>query len=206
MSSLLDIVQVGEPVLRQRARPLAPADLQRADLRRLIDDMQATMRAAPGVGLAAPQVGHGLQLVVIEDPPALQAKLTPAQLAERQRRPVDFHVLVNPTLTRLGAGDGGGDAEVFEAFEGCLSLKGFVMGVTRALRVRVEALDQHGAEVVLEASGWYARILQHEVDHLHGVLCCDRMDPRTLTTVAQHERLWKQSSPAEMRRALDSAP
>ncbi|MCC6995069.1 MAG: peptide deformylase [Deltaproteobacteria bacterium] len=201
MSSLLDIVQVGDPVLRQRARPLAPADLHRADLVRLIDDMQATMRAAPGVGLAAPQVGHSLQLVVIEDPPSLQARLTPAQLAERQRRPIDLHVLVNPTLTLLG---GAGADDVFEAFEGCLSLQGLVMGVTRSLQVRVEALDQHGAEVVLEASGWYARILQHEVDHLHGVLCCDRMDPRTLTTVAQHERLWKLASPAEMRRALET--
>jgi len=203
VSSLLDIVQVGDPVLRQRARPVAPSDLHRPDLRRLIDDMQGTMRAAPGVGLAAPQVGRSLQLLVIEDPPSLQAKLTPTQLAERQRRPIDFHVLVNPTLTLLGAG---AEDDVFEAFEGCLSLKGFVMGVTRARRVRVEALDQHGAELVLEASGWYARILQHEVDHLHGVLCCDRMDPRTLATVAQHERLWKLASPAEMRRALESAP
>ena len=199
MSSLLDIVQVGDPVLRQRARPVAPSDLHRPDLRRLIDDMQGTMRAAPGVGLAAPQVGRSLQLLVIEDPPSLQAKLTPTQLAERQRRPIDFHVLVNPTLTLLGAG---AEDDVFEAFEGCLSLKGFVMGVTRARRVRVEALDQHGAELVLEASGWYARILQHEVDHLDGTLYVDRMLSRSFSTTEQARALHGGRLIEEIRRTL----
>ena len=92
-----------------------------------------------------------------------------------------FHVIVNPTITPIGD-------DIVLAYEGCLSFKGFVMVVPRAHKVRVEALDEHGAPIVIEASGWYARILQHEIDHLHGIVCCDRMDPRTLSTVDNRER------------------
>src|SRR5687768_2169840 len=109
--------------------------------------MRDTMRDAPGVGLAAPQIGESLQLVVIEDPPVLHAGLTPEQLAERERAAVPFHVLVNPTLTVLGD-------ETVEAFEGCLSFAGFTMIVPRARRVRVDALDEHGQPFSAEASGW----------------------------------------------------
>lgn len=130
--------------------------------------MRDTMRAAPGVGLAAPQIGESLQLVVIEDStqnPALERELVP------------FHVLVNPVLTVRSE-------EMIEAYEGCLSFTGFSMIVPRARKVRVEALDENGQKVVKVATGWYARILQHEVDHLNGTVCCDRMHSRTLTTTA----------------------
>jgi peptide deformylase len=94
---------------------------------------------------------------------------------------VPFHVIVNPRLEPVG------DERVV-AYEGCLSFKGFVMMVPRYRSVRVEALDEHGTPRVIEATGWYARILQHEIDHLNGIVCCDRMDSRTLSTTENHGR------------------
>ena len=175
--AILEIVQVGDPVLRQAARPLSLEELASDRIQQLIADMTDTMRAAPGVGLAAPQIGESLQLVVIEDPPAYHARLSAEELRAREREDVPFHVLVNPTLTVRSD-------EVVSAFEGCLSFAGFSMIVPRARKVRVEALDERGEKFVKVAIGWYARILQHEVDHLHGTVCCDRMDSRTLTTSA----------------------
>jgi peptide deformylase len=178
------IVQVGDPVLRRRARELSRDEIATPAIQELIVRMRDTMRDAPGVGLAAPQIGESIQLVVIEDPPQAHAGMTPAQLAERERAAVAFHVLINPRLTVEG------DEQV-AAYEGCLSLAGFSMIVPRWRRVRVEALDEHGDPVVKVASGWYARILQHEIDHLRGVVCSDRMEPRSLTTQDNHLRYWR---------------
>lgn len=191
----LDIVQVGDPVLRQRARPLTLEELATDRIQQLIVDMRETMRAAPGVGLAAPQIGEPIQLVVIEDAPAYHAKLSAEELAARERESVPFHVLVNPKLTVR-------TDEVVAAFEGCLSFAGFTMVVPRARKVRVEALDEHGQRVVKVATGWYARILQHEVDHLHGIVCCDRMESRTLTTNANFAKHWQRRSVDEVRAAV----
>ncbi len=191
----LEIVQVGHPVLRQRAKPLSLEELASPRIQKLIEDMRDTMRAAPGVGLAAPQIGESVQLVVIEDPPAYQAKLTAEELAARERESVPFHVLVNPKLTVR-------TDEVVSAFEGCLSFASFSMVVARARKVRVEALDENGQRVVKVATGWYARILQHEVDHLNGIVCCDRMEPRTLTTPANMVKHWHASSVDEVRAAV----
>lgn len=189
------IVQVGDPVLRQRARPLTGDEIATPQIQEMIVRMRDTMRDAPGVGLAAPQIGESLQLVVIEDPPQLHAGLTPEQLAERERAAVPFHVLINPRLSVEGS-------EQIVAYEGCLSFAGFTMLVPRWRSVRVEALDEHGAPVVKVASGWYARILQHEVDHLRGTVCCDRMDPRSLTTSDNHARYWRGMSFDEVRARL----
>ncbi len=189
----LEIVQVGHPVLRQRARPLELDELASPRIQQLIEDMRETMRAAPGVGLAAPQIGESLQLVVIEDPPEYVAKLTAEQLAAREREAVPFHVLVNPTLTIR-------TEELVHAFEGCLSFAGFSMVVPRARKVRVEALDERGQRVVKVATGWYARILQHEVDHLNGTVCIDRAETRTLTTAANFETYWHARTVDDARR------
>ena len=194
MPPFLKIRQVGDPVLRQRARPLGLDELASPRIQALIEHMRDTMRDAPGVGLAAPQIGESLQLVVVEDPPQLQTGLTPEQLAERERGAVPFHVLVNPQLTVVGE-------DTVDAFEGCLSFSSFVMAVQRARRVRVEALDQHGRGILIEASGWYARILQHECDHLRGVVCIDRADPRTLATSDNHGRSWRGFTPDTLRGA-----
>jgi peptide deformylase len=191
----LEIVQVGHPVLRQRARPLELDELASPRIQKLIEDMRDTMRAAPGVGLAAPQIGESLQLVVIEDPPAYQTRLTAEELAAREREIVPFHVLVNPKLTVRSD-------EIVAAFEGCLSFASFSMIVPRARKVRVEALDEHGQRVVKVATGWYARILQHEVDHLRGIVCCDRMESRTLTTPENLSSYWLDKSVDEIRSAV----
>ena len=191
----LDIVQVGTPVLRQHARELSLEELASPRIQQLIEDMRETMRAAPGVGLAAPQIGESIQLVVIEDAPAYVAKLTDEERAVREREAVPFHVLVNPKLTVRSD-------EVVAAFEGCLSFNGFSMVVPRARKVRVEALDEHGQKFVKVATGWYARILQHEVDHLHGTVCRDRMEPRTLTTQANFTKHWTGQSVDEVRAAV----
>ena len=178
----LKIVQAGEPVLRQPARPLSREEIRGAEIQRLLEWMRETMRDAPGVGLAAPQVGLSLQLAVIEDPADLQRAMAPEKLAERGRRPVPFHVIVNPSLSLEGA--------PVEFFEGCLSVSGFVGLVPRAPRVHVECLDEHGNSRSIAAEGWYARILQHEIDHLCGTLYMDRMHSRSFTTVENVNRHW----------------
>jgi peptide deformylase len=193
------IVQVGDPVLRRRARELSRDEIATPAIQELIVRMRDTMRDAPGVGLAAPQIGEAILLVVIADPPQAHAGMTPAQLAERERSAVAFHVLINPRLTVEG------DEQV-AAYEGCLSLAGFSMIVPRWRRVRVEALDEHGDPVVKVASGWYARILQHEIDHLRGVVCCDRMEPRSLTTQDNHLRYWRTMPVDAVRAALGPMP
>lgn len=162
--------------------------------------MRDTMRDAPGVGLAAPQVGESLQLVVIEDRAEYQRDIAPEILAERQREPVPLHVLANPTLTVLDAGPA-------EFFEGCLSVSGWVALTPRALAVRVEALDEHGQPVTITARGWYARILQHEIDHLHGTLYVDRMYTRTFMLTKMYLEHWDSMSVAEVKRRLvEGAP
>jgi len=193
------IVQVGDPVLRQRARELGRDEIASPAIQDMIGRMRDTMRDAPGVGLAAPQIGESIQLVVIEDPPQSHAGLTPAQLAERERSTVAFHVLINPRLTVVG------DEQV-AAYEGCLSFAGFSMIVPRWRHVRVEALDERGEPVVKVAGGWYARILQHEIDHLRGIVCCDRMEPRSLTTYDNHFRHWRSLTIDEVRAALGATP
>lgn len=182
----LKIVQTGDPVLRRQARAVTKEELAQGGTQILIALMRDTMRDAPGVGLAAPQIGESLQLAVIEDP---------VEDADRERTKVPFHVIVNPTLTLVGD-------ETVDAFEGCLSFNGFSMVVRRHRSVKVEAWNERGEPVTIEASGWYARILQHEIDHLRGIVCCDRMDPRTLTTAENHARHWRTATVTEVKAAV----
>jgi peptide deformylase len=172
----LEIVQTGDPVLRQQGRWLNRADITSPQIQELIELMRETMREAPGVGLAAPQIGESIQLAVIEDRAEYLADIPTEQLAKYQRAPVPFHVIINPKLTVVG------DSSV-EFYEGCLSVEGFTAVVDRALNVRVECLNEKGEELTINAHGWYARILQHEIDHLNGTLYIDRMKTRTFTTL-----------------------
>jgi peptide deformylase len=173
---VLPIVEAGHPVLRQRARRLDPADLRTPAVTALIEQMRETMRAAPGVGLAAPQIGQPLALAVIEDRADYQSRIDPDELAAREREPVPFHVIANPRLTVVDPGP-------VSFIEGCLSVPGYAAVTPRARAVRVEALDHRGEPLVIEARGWYARILQHEIDHLEGTLYVDRMDSRSFVSV-----------------------
>ena len=191
----LKVVQAGEPVLREAARRLSADEISSREIQQLIEAMKETMRDAPGVGLAAPQVGYPLQLTVIEDRPEYTKDAPREQLAERERKPVPFHVIINPELTLLG------EPEI-EFFEGCLSLAGFMAIVARTRKVRVECLDEHAKRRAIEATGWYARILQHEIDHLHGRLYIDRMSARSLTTLDNYNRHWKDKSVAEAKAIL----
>jgi peptide deformylase len=178
----LKIVQAGEPVLRAAARPLTAKEIRGGAVQELIEWMRETMHDAPGVGLAAPQVGISLQIAVIEDREELQQSLGPEKLAERGRRPVPFQVLINPRIRVSGA-------EV-EFFEGCLSVSGFSALVPRSLEVQVDCLDHLGKPLSFRAEGWHARIVQHEVDHLDGRLYVDRMRSRSLTTIENLSRYW----------------
>jgi peptide deformylase len=192
---ILKIRAVGEPVLRTRAKPMQPEEILLASTQELIAAMRETMTDAPGVGLAAPQVGLPLQLAVIEDREENMKDLTRELLAERERKPVPFHVIINPVLTLESA------AEV-EFFEGCLSLPGLMALVPRARKVKVECLDEHGQPKVIRASGWYARILQHEIDHLLGTLYVDRMRSVSLCSLENYSRHWKGKPIPEVKRLL----
>ena len=183
----LKIVQAGDPILRKQSRVLSKDEIGSPSLQHLIELMRDAMRDAPGVGLAAPQIGESIQLAVIEDRAGYIADLPADELAERQRAAIPFHVIINPRLTFF-------DDSSAEFFEGCLSVAGFSAVVDRALNVRVECLNERGDEVTINAQGWYARILQHEIDHLNGILYIDRMKTRTLTSSENMLRFWRDQS------------
>jgi len=191
----LKIVQVGEPVLRQRARPLLQEEIALPETQQLIVWMRETMRDAPGVGLAAPQVGLPLQLAVIEDRSEYSKDVAAERLAERERQPVPFQVLINPRIVEQSE-------EQVEFFEGCLSLAGFSALVKRSRQVAVEYWDERGQERRVEAQGWYARILQHEIDHLYGRLYIDRMESRSFMSIDNLSRHWKDKPVQSVRLAL----
>ena len=191
----LEIVQAGNPILRQRARPLSVAEIRSREMQKLIEAMRTCMHEAPGVGLAAPQLGLALQLAVIEDREEYHKEIPEALLLERERRPVPFHAIINPVLEPIGE-------EKAEFFEGCLSLAGFSALVPRARAVRVSCLDERGEPRVIEASGWYARILQHEIDHLNGTLYIDRMRTRSFTSMDNLAEFWKGKPVSEIKKTL----
>lgn len=147
------ILDYTHPMLRRKARRVEKVT---PEIRRLLRDMRETMRNAPGVGLAAPQVGEDLQALVYGIPDAKGA-------------------LINPEIQDA-------QGEQTET-EGCLSIPGLQGEVTRALSVKVAGLDERGRPVRLEAEGYLARVLQHEIDHLNGILFIDRANPETLRRV-----------------------
>jgi peptide deformylase len=175
------IAQMGEPVLRRVARPLSVEELKSPVIQTLIDDMIDTMHDADGAGLAAPQVYESVQLCVIEIsanpryPDALDIPLT---------------VLVNPVITPQVESplDDLADGDRIAMFEGCLSVAGLRGQVVRPRRVRVQALDRHGAALDFVWEGVRASVVQHETDHLKGVLYVDRADSKSLSFLREYER------------------
>lgn len=172
------IVQTGDPVLRTRAPEVSREEIATPEFQALVQRMISAMREAPGVGLAAPQLGISKRVLVLEDRAELMASLTEAERAERERVPVPVRVVVNPTLTPVGD-------EKVTFFEGCLSVAGFAGLVARWREVEVTGLDEKGEAVTWRVKGWPARILQHEVDHLDGTLYIDRMFTRSFGTLPQ---------------------
>ncbi|MEL7625273.1 MAG: peptide deformylase [Anaerolineaceae bacterium] len=152
-----EILTFPDPFLRLKAKPVKKFD---KELQTLVDDMFETMRAEPGVGLAAPQIGESLQLVVIEYAEEPEDEDAPEPKPER-------YVLINPEIVERSE-------EMVEGIEGCLSVPGFVGKVERHEKITVKALTRHGKPQKVKAEGWVARIIQHELDHLDGVLYIDR--------------------------------
>lgn len=152
--SLREIVTLPNPVLRRKARPVT--DFGPA-LQTLVDDMIETMRAAPGVGLAAPQVGVSERVIVVEYP----------EDEEREDAPKKLYVVINPEIKEISR-------ETEMGIEGCLSLPGLQGEVERALAVTVRGRTRRGQPIKIKAKGWMARIFQHEIDHLEGVVFTDR--------------------------------
>jgi peptide deformylase len=169
--SILKVARIGHPVLRSPAKPVREEAFRDPLFQKLIDDMRATMYEYEGVGLAGPQVHEGLRLAVIEVPGS----------DERARAEVPFTVLVNPVVTPLGD-------ERENGWEGCLSIPDLRGVVPRFKRLKLEALDRDGKPYSLEAQDFFARVIQHECDHLEGDVYVDRMaDMRSLTFIKEFE-------------------
>ena len=165
---------MGHPVLRQRAAEISPAQMQSPQMQRLIDDMIETMIDYEGIGLAAPQVFEPLRLIVLGNP----------NPDPQDEAAIPLTVLFNPQFTTLSP-------ERLDAWEGCLSIPPLRGVVPRSAAVEVRGYDREGRAVGLEAEGIFARVLQHEIDHLDGVLFLDRMDDlQTLTFVEEYHRYW----------------
>lgn len=186
---VLPIVQAGQPVLREVT---APYDGQLGDLlSQFLQAMYATMMDAPGVGLAATQIGVGLSVAVMWDPGSGDDGDT------RERTAFEPRFIFNPAYTPVGD-------RLVTHFEGCLSVDGYQAAVTRPHSVRLTGTDENGVSIDEVLTGWPARIAQHEIDHLNGVLYVDRAQMRSLCTTQNLSDLWSFSSePAAAARALD---
>lgn len=172
------IVQAGHPALRTESTPY-DAQLSDEELTALLDVMHRTMRAAPGVGLAAPQLGLPLAIAVLEDPGTTSDEHAEA----REREPLPYRVLVNPSYEPVGD-------RTASFYEGCLSVVGYTAVVARARQVHLTGLDERGAELDEVVTGWSARIVQHETDHLRGTLYLDRAELRSLATTDGFGTRW----------------
>ncbi|MGW2685536.1 peptide deformylase [Streptomyces sp. NPDC001414] len=179
----LPIVAAGDPVLR-RGTERYDGQLGPGLLARFVRALRDTMHAAPGVGLAAPQVGVALRIAVIEDPATVPEEVAVA----RGRVPQPFRVLVNPVYEPVGDGRAA-------FFEGCLSVPGYQAVVARHAEVRLRGLDEHGVAVDEVFTGWPARIVQHETDHLDGTLYLDRAELRSLSSNETAATRWTDPTP-----------
>ena len=169
-----EIVEVGHPVLRERAREVSEEELRSQEVQRLIDDMVETMRAADGAGLAANQVGERLRIAVVE--------VRPGNTRYPYKPPVPLTVVVNPVIEPL-------DDDIERINEGCLSVPNLRGEVPRQMSIRLRYTDRDGEDHEEVRGGLTAGTFQHELDHLDGVLFLDRVDdPSTLTTWDAYER------------------
>ena len=151
---ILDIVEIGDPVLRRKAHKITQID---RDIRLLADDMLETLRDSGGVGLAAPQVGESLRMIVVEYPEDDSVEDSPKKT----------YKVINPEIIWRSQ-------QTVEGSEGCLSIPGYVGTVVRNESIKVKGLSVFGRPLKLNLSGWTARIFQHEIDHLDGICYIDR--------------------------------
>ncbi|MEM7119031.1 MAG: peptide deformylase [Chloroflexota bacterium] len=179
--AVLEIVKLPNAGLRQKTKPVTKFDVE---LQVLIDDMIETMRDAPGVGLAAPQIGRSLNLAVIETLPEVDDE---GNEIEGTR---DLYVIANPRVVWESR-------EVADGIEGCLSIPGYLGEVERSTEIRVRAQDRHGKKIKLRLKEWDARIFLHEIDHLNGELYIDKL--------TAPENFWTEEAYDEMRQAAMEA-
>jgi peptide deformylase len=184
--SILKIARMGHPILRAKARPLHPSEIRTPKVQQLVDDMFETMKEYQGVGLAAPQVHESLRIFVAGFPPSRDER------DERDARDeedddgedVPLMALINPEIEAA-------TRELVEDWEGCLSIPDIRGRVPRASHITVRAYDRTGKKIEIQASGFTARVIQHETDHLDGVLFFDRMKSfQSLTFLDEFGRYW----------------
>jgi peptide deformylase len=187
--AILKVARMGHPVLRTKARPISPSDIRHPALQQLIDDMLETMREYQGIGLAAPQVHESLRLFVAGIAPSESDE---EEDEEEERHRVPLMTLINPEITPEPGGE-------VEDWEGCLSIPDIRGRVPRARSITVRAYDRRGKRIEMKASGFTARVIQHETDHLDGVLFFDRMRSfESLTFLDEFGRYWSEREiPAE---------
>jgi peptide deformylase len=184
-----EIVEIGNPVLRERAREVTPEELRTGAVQSLIDDMIETMRAANGAGLAANQVAETLRVAVVE--------VRPGNPRYPYKPPIPLTVIVNPVIEPL-------DDDVEQINEGCLSVPDLRGEVPRHVNIRLRYLDREGVEHEEVRRGLTAGTFQHELDHLDGILFVDRVeDPRTLTTWDEFERHHRDAFVERARRLVE---
>ena len=176
--SILKVARLGHPVLREKARPVAPSAIVTPEVQKLIDDMIETMQEYHGVGLAAPQVHESVRIFVAgieeEDPRTGESEIVTV-------------AVVNPEITPIGR-------DLVEDWEGCLSIPDIRGKVPRNRRVRVRGLDRDGQPLEMELEDFPARVVQHENDHLNGTLFFDRMKSfETLAFLEEYSRFWSKS-------------
>lgn len=176
------IVEAGDPVLRQVTRPFG-GQVDDAELAQLAEVMRATMLAAPGVGLAGPQVGVGLSMFVAEDP----GSHDPETAEVRQRAPMPLRVVLNAQYAPAASDD-------VAFFEGCLSIPGYQAVVARPREIELTGTNLDGTSIAEVVSGWSARIVAHETDHLGGIMFLDKAEMRSLSTNTSVATFWNQPS------------
>ncbi len=188
--SILKIARMGHPILRAKARAVHPSEIRTPKIQQLVDDMFQTMKEYQGVGLAAPQVHESVRLFVAGFPPAREDRDERDERNERDDRDDDdgedvpLMALINPEIEPA-------TRELVEDWEGCLSIPDIRGRVPRARQIIVRAYDRFGKKIEMQASGFTARVIQHETDHLDGVLFFDRMRSfQSLTFLDEFGRYW----------------
>jgi peptide deformylase len=183
--SILKIARMGHPVLRAKTRALHPSEIRTPKIQQLIDDMFETMKEYQGVGLAAPQVHESLRLFVAGFPPAIgDGPEDDDREEDDDGEEVPLMAIINPEIEVV-------TREVVEDWEGCLSIPDIRGRVPRARQISVRAYDRMGKKIEIQASGFTARVIQHETDHLDGILFFDRMKTfQSLTFLDEYGRYW----------------
>ena len=173
--AILKVARLGHPVLREKAGPVPLGEIRSAGIQQLIDDMVETMREYDGAGLAATQVHQPVQIAVIEVDANPRYPDAPG---------IPLTVVINPVVTAL-------TEEMEEGWEGCLSVPDMRGMVPRVTAVRLQCYDREANPVDLVAKDFFARVIQHETDHLHGIVYLDRMrDLSTLSHIAEWQKYW----------------